>query len=292
VSDARKGNGVVFDLVRRAIRRVPAHMRGKARLSRLLAGPFVGRSLVRIPDRFGNQVWCPSLKEPIAVALFADGAYEPDTIDRIVSSLPPEGAYLDVGANVGTLALAVAALRPDARIVCVEGLPEIAALLRRNVEDNRRSNVVVVEALAGADDDVEVPFYAAPSTSFGMGSIGPQFGVQPVRLRQRRLDSVLDELGIGHVDVVKVDIEGAEVQALRGLMRRLAGDRPPVVIFEFADWAETRIAGLCSGYAQRLLLAMGYRILRLGPGEHPGSPLAEPMTQGQAMLVALPREAP
>jgi len=291
VSAAPGNNGVVFDLVRLAIRSVPSRMRGKARLSRLLASPFFGRDLVRIPDRFGNAVWCPSLKEPIAVALFADGVYEPDTIAKIVSSLPPNGTYVDVGANVGTVALAVSALRRDARIVCIEALPAIAALLRRNVQENARSNIAVVEALAGANDGVDTPFYAAPASSFGMGSIGPQFGVKPVALRQRRLDGVLDELGVGDVDVVKIDVEGAEVQALRGLAHRLAGAHPPTVVFEFADWAETRIEGQASGDAQRLLVSHGYRLCRLGTHGREPLPLGEPLTEGAAMLVALPPRA-
>jgi FkbM family methyltransferase len=278
--------------VRRAIRSVPARMRGKARLSRLAASPFYRRAAVRIPDRFGNDVWCPSLKEPIAVALFADGVYEPDTIEKIVSCLPRAGTYLDIGANVGTIALAVAALRPDARVVCVEGLPEIAGLLRRNVEENARAGITVVEALAGTEDHVDVPFYVAPAAKFGMGSIGPQFGVKPIALHQRRLDDVLDELGIAQVQVVKVDIEGAEVRALRGLARRLSHAQAPTVIFEFADWAETRIAGQSSGDAQRFLTSLGYRIFRLDSHGRAGEALAAPLTQDAAMLVAVPPGRP
>jgi FkbM family methyltransferase len=128
---------------------------------------------------------------------------------------------VDVGANVGALALPVAVCRPDARIVCIEADPEIVSLLGLNVTENGRSNISIIHCLAGPIDDPQVSFYRAPTAKFGMGSIGPQFEASPVKLPQRPLDAILDELAIENVDIVKLDIEGAELGALQGLIRRL-----------------------------------------------------------------------
>ncbi len=121
-----------------------------------------------------------------------------------------------------------------------------------------------------------------------MGSIGPQFGAELVILAQRRLDAILDELAIERVDVVKLDIEGAEVGALQGLIRRLTSGGPPVIVFEFADWAETRIARQAAGSAQEFLLSLGYRLFRLVRGGGPGEPLTRPLATGSTMILALP----
>jgi len=283
--DIRSGRSL--EAARRFVRAVPDSLPGKTRLVRRVLRLFPADEPVRVPDRFGNTLSAPSLREPIAAALFGSGVYERDTLAAILSRLPPGGVYLDVGANIGALALAVAAERPDARIVCIEADPAVAAVLEANVAANERTNVVTITCIAGGEE-AEIPFYRAPDHKFGMGSLGPQFGDEPVRLRQRALDDVLDELGIGAVDVVKLDIEGGEFGALKGLQRRLASAGPPAVVFEFADWAEARIAGQKPGDAQELLLSRGYRLFRLGRGGAPGEALPRPLGAGSAMFIALP----
>jgi FkbM family methyltransferase len=229
--------------------------------------------------------------EPIATSLFADGVYEPDTLAAILAHLKPGGVYLDVGANIGALALPVAALRPDSQVVCVEADPDIAAMLRRNVAENGRPNVTTIECVAGAETDFAVPFYRAPDHKFGMGSIGAQFSASPITIPQRSLDNILDELGFREVDVVKLDIEGAELGALRGLARRLTDRCAPNVIFEFTDWAEARIIGQRPGDAQRFMISHGYRLFPLGSGGLPAIALLSPMTEKAAMILAMPPKA-
>jgi FkbM family methyltransferase len=253
--------------------------------------PFRDLQPIRIPDRFGNALWCPSLDEPIARSLFACGVYEPDTLAAILARLKRGGVYVDVGANVGALALPVAALRPDARVICIEADPHIAAVLRHNVAENARPNVTVIELLAGAETKSAVSFYRAPEHKFGMGSIGPQFSASPVALAQRPLDEVLDELGLETVDVVKLDIEGAELGALRGLARRLAASTAPIVILEFADWAEARISGQSPGDAQQFIMSHGYRLFRIAPDGTPATALQRPLTEGAAMVLAMSPKA-
>jgi FkbM family methyltransferase len=195
---------------------------------------------------------------------------------------------VDVGANVGALALPVAAYRPDARIICIEADPQIVSLLRCNVAENKRSNIRIVNCLAGPIADPQVSFYRAPAAKFGMGSVGPQFGDSPVKLAQRTLDEMIDKLAIDDVDVVKLDIEGAEFGALRGLSRRLTSLHSPALVFEFADWAETRIDGQGAGSTQQFLLSLGYRLFRLVRGGRPGERFERPVTTGSTMILALP----
>lgn len=275
----------MFSVIHGLTRAIPDALPGKRRVARFALRALDRGEPVHVPDRFGNTLWCPSLREPIAESLFACGVYEPDTLAAISSHLPEHGVYLDVGANIGALALPVAALHPHAKVICVEADPDIAAALRGNATRNGRGNVTVLELLAGAQSQASVPFYRAPDRKFGMGSIGPQFGDAPVELSQRALDEVLDELGVPSVDVVKLDVEGAELGALRGLERRLAGPNPPTVIFEFADWAEARIPGQQPGDAQRYLMQLGYRLSRLAGRRTGQTPRSEPMTSGSAMLV-------
>lgn len=279
---------MVFETLRRILRAIPEAMPGKQRVARAALRPFRHIGPVLIPDRYGNLLSSPSVDEPIGAALFASGVYEPDTLRLILDWLSPRGVYVDVGANIGAIALPIAAQRPHSRIVCVEADPAIAKILRFNVQQNARWNVVVKECLAGPGFDPAVPFFRAPENKFGMGSIGPQFGDATICLPQRRLDDILDECDVEEIDVVKIDIEGAEVGALKGLQRRLGGHRKPVIIFEFADWAESRIAQQEPGDAQRFLAELGYRVFEV----HRGSlqPRVAVRTAGAAMLLAIPPE--
>src|SRR5262249_8075985 len=157
-------------------------------------------------------------------------------VAAILSRIPREGVYLDVGANIGAIALPVARQRPDVRVICVEADPDMAEVLRRNVANNALPNVSVAECLAGPCSKEAVRFYTAPLDKFGMGSIGPQFDRPSVLLRQVALDELLDDMGVDHVDVMKLDVEGSELGVLQGLTRRLAGSRSLKILFEFSDW--------------------------------------------------------
>jgi FkbM family methyltransferase len=283
--------GFAFDLIRRVVRAVPDRLRGKMRLARFALRPFHNGRTARIPDRFGNVLHLPSLEEPVSAGLFGFGIHEPETLGAILHHLRPSGVFVDVGANVGALALPVAASRPDARVICIEADPQIVSLLKRNVVENGRSNISIVHCIAGPIDDPQVSFYRAPAAKFGMGSIGPQFDVEPVTLTQRPLDDVLDELSIDEVDIMKLDIEGAEFGALQGLTRRLRSSRPPALVFEFIDWAETRIAGQLAGSAQQFLLSLGYSLFRVARDGRSGERIERPVTTGYAMILALPSAA-
>jgi hypothetical protein len=94
---------------------MPDGLPGKTRLARLALRPFRKNEMIPIPDLFGNVLHPPSLEEPISVGLFAFGVYEPDTLSTILRQLRPCGVFVDVGANIGALALPVSARRPDAR---------------------------------------------------------------------------------------------------------------------------------------------------------------------------------
>jgi FkbM family methyltransferase len=270
------------------LRLIPDQMPGKTRLGRMLLHPFQSRAPATLKDRAGCTYVMPSYAEPMALDMFTFGAYERDTQNAILNFLPEKGTFIDVGANIGTLAIPIAKARPEASVICIEADPNIHRFLRQNLSRNGCEHVKVISCVAGPDDGHSVPFYRAPEDRFGMGSLGPQFGRPPMLLKQRSLDAVLDGLDIQRIDVVKIDVEGAELGVLRGAQRLLASKRPPIIVFEFADWAETRITGQHAGDAQGFLLAQGYRLFRLKRGRK-AEELFAPERNGSAMLLGLPQ---
>ena len=130
---------------------------------------------------------------------------------------------VDAGARIGAFtAKASRAVGSAGRVIAVEPEPRSYALLRKNIEVNRLNNVVPIrKMLWSAAQPVELYLSgnAASHSAYFDGFYGPT-GETTV-CEAATLDSILEELGIGRVDFVKMDIEGAEIEALKGMSRIL-----------------------------------------------------------------------
>jgi FkbM family methyltransferase len=278
---------LVIAILSWVIRRIPEKTPGKTRIGRLLLGAFRARKPAFLTDILGCSFVLPSYAEPMALEIFAFGTYESGTQRSILSLLSATGTFIDVGANIGVLAIPIAAQRPRSNVVCIEADPQIGEMLRCNLRRNRCANVRVVVCAAGPTDGRGV-FYPAPDTKFGMGSLGAQFAGESIDVEQKTLDAILSSLGIREVDVIKIDVEGAELGVLRGAQKLLTSKNPPAVVFEFADWAEGRIPGQHPGDAQQFLLKHGYRLFKLDAARIRGDEIVAPIRSGGSMLVAVP----
>jgi hypothetical protein len=84
-----------------------------------------------------------------------------------------------------------------------------------------------------------------------------------------------------------VDVEGFEAAVFRGAERILRSTKPPIIVFEFCDWAEGRVADGEIGGAQTLLMEWGYRIWRLEDHLAGLPPLQNVCRHGFETLVAI-----
>ena len=144
--------------------------------------------------------------------------------EQLVTRLcAPDRVFLDVGAHIGSIVAAVARHCPGARIVAVEAIPEKAMRLRRKF---RR---VEVHCCALAEREGEAAFFIDQARS-GYSSLaaGGEGRVREIRVPLTRLDTLIPR---ADVDLVKIDVEGAELGVLRGAEALVAGARP-VVMFE------------------------------------------------------------
>lgn len=271
----------------RMLRRIPPTVRGKARLARAVLGGVRRRRDVVVTLADGSRLLMPSLAEPVAFDSLIHGVYEPDVAQRLRDLLPPGGVFVDVGANVGVFSiLASRIVGPSGRVVAIEASPGIASYLAHNLALNACANVRQVAVAASDSGPRTVRFWPAPDDKFGMGALAPQFDAASVEIEADTIDHILAAQTIDRADVIKMDVEGFEAAALAGAGALLSGPRPPAIVFEFADWAESR-AGFTPGTAQRLLLDRGYRLSRL-EADGTLTALAEPITTGSANVLASP----
>ena len=155
------------------------------------------------------------------------GTAEPEVRDFLASHLKPGGSFYDLGANIGYFTLVGASLvGPAGAVRSYEPFPANLAALRRNVELNALSNVVIVPA-AVADRAGEARFEVGPTDQDG------RIGEGDLVVRTVSID---DELASGAPPptVVKIDVEGAEGKVLEGMSATLR-DRRPIVLCELHE---------------------------------------------------------
>jgi len=112
---------------------------------------------------------------------------------------------VDLGANVGIAALTMAAQFPQARIVCVEPHPETAAILRHNLAC-LGDRVVTIEAAVSGEPGIMRLTFAAEHYNASLVR-GSGAGVD---VRCMTVEQVMTDTGVSRIDILKMDIEGAE----------------------------------------------------------------------------------
>lgn len=172
------------------------------------------------------------------------GTYERPTQAALVRLSARDATAWDLGAHVGFFALLLG--RRTSGVVAVEASPSNVVRLRRNVELNR-ARVEVVHAAVSATDGVVT---LAPHAESFMWKVGPG----DERVDAVTLDGLLERFGAPAL--VKLDVEGAEADALEAAPRLLAA-RPAFVVEMHGDDARDRVLAA--------LRAAGYTVDLLGP---------------------------
>lgn len=156
--------------------------------------------------------------------------HEPATT-RAMESLLREGmTVVDVGANIGYYAtLEGRKVGRDGRVIAIEPVPRNVELLRENLDRNNFENVHVVGGAVGNRDGSGTIFLSECS-NWHSSLPTVQTGDRAVQVRMYKLDSLTRELELNHIDLVRMDIEGAETIAVKGMLGILQTHRPGLVI--------------------------------------------------------------
>lgn len=216
------------------------------------------------------------------------GTYEPEVTATVRSLLREGSTFVDAGANVGWFSmLAGGVVGPSGRVVAVEPNPTNCALARRSAEDNGYHNVQVFTAALSDRAGV-----VALETDGSNGRMVPVDGPPPQPVRASfvvaacTLDSLLEGAGVGQVDLVKLDVEGAEPLVLSGAAAVLARDRPALVSEFYPLALDSSPWGSAEGYLAQLR-GLGYRLSVIGPGTGTGGNRDD---QDDTTLLSLARE--
>jgi FkbM family methyltransferase len=236
------------------------------RVLKWYAGRYEEGSVVRIAAGYaGGMKWRRYHRH---VNGYWTGVYEPDMQRVLAGALCPGMVFYDIGANAGFFSIVAAKLvREAGRVFAFEPLPENAESVRAQIEVNTLENCELIDK---AVCDRSGTSYFAYDENNSQSKLAPdgidRFRGEPTQLTVETI--TLDEFAMSHPapDVIKIDVEGAEVEVLAGASDILNSDRPPVLILE--------LHGEQKGIAvHRVLTSTGYEIAdlagrRLQDGRH------------------------
>lgn len=202
------------------------------------------------------------------------GLYEPCESYVLCRVLAPGMTFVDGGANVGQYTLlAATAVGPRGHVLAFEPVPRTCARLRANVEGSGLSRVTVERrALWREDGEVRLGLPAGKhgnAGAYGVGA-GDADEVAPAV----RLDTYCAAAGVARVDVVKLDLEGAELAALQGMRGVLARDRP-LLLVEVCVATAARLGAHPTDLWRLLHDELGYEAWLVGQGSAGCRPLRD-----------------
>jgi FkbM family methyltransferase len=182
------------------------------------------------------------LTSAIGRDLYFHGSHERELIAFLRNVLRPGMSVIDAGANVGEISLIVSRLIGESgRVYSFEVSPKTLPRLRRNIALNRAQNIEVVEA-AVCGSDGPLTFYLGQGADSGSSSLSQphDYTGDHLTVPGMRLDTFVRSRSISQIDLIKLDIEGAELDALQGAEALLSEEKPPIIVFEYHEQVSSR----------------------------------------------------
>lgn len=174
----------------------------------------------------------------IAGEILIHGVWQEPVWRSISDGLSDGAVFLDVGAHIGYYSLKGSVkVGPGGKVISFEPNPHTVEQLRGNIAASHAVNVIV-EPIACTDSEQMLTLYdstsegnsGASSLSLANADDIKRGALPSYAVRGRPIDHVIAELGLKRVDVIKVDVEGAEYLVLRGLRETLRRFHPRVVM--------------------------------------------------------------
>ena len=148
--------------------------------------------------------------------------------------------FVDVGAHEGYCSLKAArVVGPSGRVIAIEPNPEMVRTLRANIGASG-ATVITVEPVACSDSETTLDLFVAAHSNTGSSSLSKTNASlggsvsTAYHVPARPLDAIIREAGVSRVDLIKIDVEGAEFSVLKGAQEALALYHP-VLLVELDD---------------------------------------------------------
>jgi FkbM family methyltransferase len=214
-------------------------IRGIRRLSVLLP-----KLLLPSPEKAGKHVLKtihgvqllidPSVDKGVELSLFETGTYEKGTIQLLHEFLKPGSTFLDIGANIGLMSsIASKQVGERGKVFAVEANPKTQEILQHNLALNQCQNVEIFP-LALGETQGTATLFENWNVNRGGASLLSQDGESGVEVPVDTIDFLFQN---DQIDLIKIDVEGFELEVLKGGIELLKKQQP-VLIIEVSEQRE------------------------------------------------------
>lgn len=211
--------------------------------------------------------------------LFVDGVWEPYESQLMSNLLLPGMTVIDVGAHIGYHSLLAAqAIGTKGRVISFEPSPDNYRLLTENIQLNGFSEVIHAENAALSDQRGELELflssyntgdhriYSTLSDDDELFNAGAQR--LSVKVAALKLDDYLDQQHVSHVDLIKIDVQGAEMSVLSGMKQTLLRNPELILFTEFWPHGLRRFGTEPQDLLSFLVDEIGFSLFHIQPEEH------------------------
>jgi FkbM family methyltransferase len=201
---------------------------------------YMGNNIALLCTTNHNKMYVDTRDLLIAPWLLIHGEWEPEETELVKKLIKPGDVFVDVGANLGYYSL-IAARVGASRVYAFEAQPSTYELLGKNVIINWMTKFITYEHLAVYSHTAELDFFVRNNYP-GNSSVGttPPDQLQkwfdtttPVKVHAVSLDDYFADKP-GKLDVIKVDVEGAEPAVFEGARRTLVRNRDVKILCEWS----------------------------------------------------------
>jgi FkbM family methyltransferase len=232
---------------------------------RYLIANLLGRAMSlgskEVKGQIGDYVYQFDLSDTLQRQMYF-GLYDQAEIALMCSILSPGDVFFDIGANVGYYSLVASQIvGASGQIHAFEPIPDNVTRLRSAVQRNEVKNVTINQMAVGESEGV-LDLYIGNESLGNSGWASVVFsGRRPdvVTVPQATMDNYISEHGIKSIRLVKLDIEGAEPEAICGMRSVLKSSNAPDILCEVNPWLLER-RGLDSRAITLPLAEHGYRL--------------------------------
>jgi FkbM family methyltransferase len=196
----------------------------------------------------------------IGVSVIADGRYEPLLQEALLAVSKDCSLFADIGANAGFYSIAVRSTNPDCEVISFECNPRVREVFLENIKLNGLDKISIrKEALS--DKTGEASLHVPAFTGSGGGSLQnlhPEEG-EPQKFAVSLMP--LDSLKLQGIDLMKIDVEGAELSVVMGGITSITSSHPTIFIELLRKWMKPFNSSPTD--VAKLLTELGYLIFEV-----------------------------
>ena len=189
------------------------------------------------------------------------GSYEPEDESMAYALIQNGDTILDVGAHIGWYSINFAKRFPISKIYAFEPIEYTFEFLKRNIEKNHLSNVILLNfGLSSKEEERALYYFKGGSAIASIENLISHQNAKKITCRFRSLDAILAELGMKSIAFIKCDVEGAELFMLQGAQKTIDEFKPIILIELYEEWCNK--CGYSSKDVIDFLASMGYEFFQ------------------------------